>query len=347
MTVVTGDRGYDDPSTRFQRYERWKGITIHRVPSLSLGKNSRWRRVVTFASFIVTCTLRLLALKRFDVVVALTSPPLISFLAALFVKLKGGRFCFWVMDLNPDEAIAAGWLDKNSSLAKLLQWMLRYSLKTAHCTVVLDRFMAERVLAKGIDTERVVVVPPWAHDDAVQYSPEGREAFRAAHELSGQVRCDVLRQSQSLSSARHTARRRPRAQNQRRCHFLFHRRRERTREGARVRSETRLEQRQVFALSTAGPTFEFFIGGRHARGRDGRSVCRHRSSRARSTTSCRSARRFFTSDQNPVTSRTWQVIDFCQRVMATSPVSSRTSSMRGKTSAARRTHSRSTFCYPS
>lgn len=184
VTVVAGDRGYDDPAKRFPRRERWKEIEIVRVPSLALGKSSRWRRVVSFASFLVVCTLRLLTLKRFDVVVALTSPPLISFLAALFVKLKGGRFCFWVMDLNPDEAIAAGWLQTNSFVARLLQRMLRYSLKTAHCTVVLDRFMKERVLAKGVDADRIVVVPPWSHDDAVTYSQTGREAFRAQHGLT-------------------------------------------------------------------------------------------------------------------------------------------------------------------
>ncbi len=184
VTVLTGDRGYDDPSTRFPRRECWKGITIIRIPSLSLGKNSRLRRVLSFASFIASCSARLLTLKRFDVVVALTSPPLISFLGTLFVKLKGGRFCFWVMDLNPDEAVAAGWLDEHSRVTRLLQKMLRWSLKHAHRTVVLDRFMKERVLAKGVDADRIAVVPPWSHDDAVVYSAEGREAFRERHGLT-------------------------------------------------------------------------------------------------------------------------------------------------------------------
>lgn len=182
VTVLTSDRGYDDPAKRFPRREQWNNIDIIRISSLSLGKNSRWRRALSFASFMATCALRLLTLKRFDVVVALTSPPLISFLATLFVKLKGGRFCFWVMDLNPDEAIAAGWLNENSSLARLLQRMLRYSLRNAETTIVLDRFMKERVLAKGIG--RVVVVPPWSHDDAVQFSSTGREAFRERHGLA-------------------------------------------------------------------------------------------------------------------------------------------------------------------
>lgn len=184
VTVIAGDRGYDDPSQRFPRRETWNNIEIIRIPSLSLGKSSRWRRAFNFGSFAIICALRLLLLRRFDVVVALTSPPLISFLGALFVRLRGGSFCFWVMDLNPDEAIAAGWLAEGSVAARCFQWMLRYSLKHATQTIVLDRFMKDRVLAKGADARRVTIIPPWSHDDAVEFSIEGREAFRREHGLS-------------------------------------------------------------------------------------------------------------------------------------------------------------------
>ena len=184
VTVIASDRGYDNPATHFKRRERWNSIEIIRIPSLSLGKNSRWRRAFNFGSFLLLCSLRLLTLRRFDVVVALTSPPLISFLAALFVKLKGGTFCSWVMDLNPDEAIAAGWLDERSATTRLLQRMLNYSFKVAERTVVLDRFMKERVVAKGVDALRISVVPPWSHDDQVGYSEAGREAFRRQHRLA-------------------------------------------------------------------------------------------------------------------------------------------------------------------
>jgi len=184
VTVIASDRGYDDPSVRFKRRECWNDIEIVRIPSLSFGKNGRWRRAFNFGSFLLVCAFRLLLSKRFDLVVALTSPPLISFLAALFVKLKGGRLCFWVMDLNPDEAIAAGWLDERSATARLLQRMLRYSFRVASSTIVLDRFMHDRVVAKGFDPARVTIVPPWSHDDAVEYSDAGREAFRAQHDLA-------------------------------------------------------------------------------------------------------------------------------------------------------------------
>ena len=84
VTVVASDRGYDCPSRRFPRREVWNGIKIIRIFSLGLGKQTRWRRAVNFASFLVSCAVRLLLLPRFDVVLALTSPPLISFLGALF-----------------------------------------------------------------------------------------------------------------------------------------------------------------------------------------------------------------------------------------------------------------------
>lgn len=184
VTVVASDRGYDDPAQRFPRREHWNDIEIIRIRSLSLGKSSRWRRVFNFGSFMLLCSLRLVALGRFDVVIALTSPPLISFLAALFTKLKGGKFCFWVMDLNPDEAIAAGWLEEHSPTTRLLQKMLNYGFHCATRTIVLDRFVKERVVAKGVNAARIAIVPPWPHDDVVSYSDTGREEFRQRYGLT-------------------------------------------------------------------------------------------------------------------------------------------------------------------
>lgn len=184
VTIIAGDRGYDDPATRFPRRETWQGITIIRIPSLALGKQSKWRRAGNFASFLIHCSLRLLLLPRFDVVVGLTSPPLISVLGSLFVRMKGGRFIFWVMDLNPDQAIAAGWLMEKSLTAKILNSFLRYSLRNASRIIVLDRFMKQRVLKKGISEERISVLPPWAHGEAVCFDEAGRRAFRERHNLS-------------------------------------------------------------------------------------------------------------------------------------------------------------------
>ncbi len=185
VTVVCNSRGYDDPKLRFQNRETWNGIKIVRVRATGFGKNSKWRRAADFGTFVASCAFRLWALPQFDVVVAMTSPPLISFIASLAMPARARSLVFWSMDLNPDEAIAAGWLRDKSPVARLLSRMLLHSLERADCVVALDRFMKERIEAKGIPAKKVLVVPPWSHDDRVRFDPRGREEFRAFHKLSG------------------------------------------------------------------------------------------------------------------------------------------------------------------
>jgi colanic acid biosynthesis glycosyl transferase WcaI len=184
VTVIASDRGYDNTANRFPRHETWKGVRIIRIPSLTLGKSSKWRRALNFASFLFVCALKLMLSPRYDVVVALTSPPLISALGSFFASVRGGRFLFWVMDLNPDEAVAAGWLKENSLTAKILFRFLGYSLRHSERIIVLDRFMKQRIIDKGIPEEKIEVIPPWSHNDSVAYDAAGRTAFRAAHDLS-------------------------------------------------------------------------------------------------------------------------------------------------------------------
>jgi hypothetical protein len=114
----------------------------------------------------------------------MTSPPLISFVASLALPRRARSLVFWSMDLNPDEAIAAGWLQPNSLLARVLSRMLLHSLHRADRIIALDRFMKERIEAKGVDANKILVVPPWSLDDRVRFDPAGREEFRTIHNLS-------------------------------------------------------------------------------------------------------------------------------------------------------------------
>jgi len=185
VTVVTSRHAYDHPDTRFPKQETWRGIRIYRVASPGFGKGARWRRAADFAAFLALAALRLALLARPDVVVALTSPPLISVLGASLARLRRATFIYWVMDFNPDEAIAAGWLRPNSLAGRLLDSMSRFSLRQAKEVIALDRFMRDRIVAKGIPPAKVAVIPPWSHDDEVRFDPTGRKQFRKAHGLDG------------------------------------------------------------------------------------------------------------------------------------------------------------------
>jgi glycosyltransferase involved in cell wall biosynthesis len=179
VTVLTSRHAYDEPRSVFPKEELWRGIRIIRVGSTWFGKEAKWKRAADFASFICLCTLRLALLSRSDVVVALTSPPLISALGACFARLHRSRFVYWVMDLNPDEAIAAGWLRNGSTAVRILEKVSKFSLKHARKVIALDKFMRERLLAKVSVPEKLIVLPLWSQD--VCFDPAGRQRFRRAH----------------------------------------------------------------------------------------------------------------------------------------------------------------------
>jgi glycosyltransferase involved in cell wall biosynthesis len=185
VIAVASSRGYDNPEQRYPTREVWRGIDIRRIWTPGLGKRSKWRRLVDFAVFWLNATFILLRLPRFDVTVCLTSPPLISSLGTLVAALKGGAVVPWVMDLNPDEAVAAGWLRKGSLPERIMTRLQNWSFQRAAKIIALDRFMAGRLVEKGVRRERIHVDAPWSHDDAVRYDQALRDHFRAVHGLAG------------------------------------------------------------------------------------------------------------------------------------------------------------------
>ncbi len=59
--------------------------------------------------------------------------------------------------------------------------MLRYSLRRSDRIVALDRFMKERIVEKGVAGKKVVVIPPWSHDESIRFDERGRDRFRTRY----------------------------------------------------------------------------------------------------------------------------------------------------------------------
>ncbi len=65
----------------------------------------------------------------------------------------------------------------------MLERMSRFSFRRADRIIALDRFMRDRIAAKGIAPEKIAVIPPWSQDGDVQFDAAGREEFRREHGL--------------------------------------------------------------------------------------------------------------------------------------------------------------------
>ncbi|MBI1861591.1 MAG: glycosyltransferase family 4 protein [Deltaproteobacteria bacterium] len=169
VSVLCSRRAYSQPDKIFSRTEDFDGIHIVRARGTGFGKGSFLFRVVDIFTLQVAFLFRLLTFSKQDVVIAFTSPPLVSFLAWLYCRLRGARLVSWLMDINPDAAIAVGYLSPMGLVSRILLRILKFTLAKSDSVVVLDRWMKERVIAKGVAAAKVVVVPPWDIQDPAAF----------------------------------------------------------------------------------------------------------------------------------------------------------------------------------
>lgn len=187
--VYTSTRAYDDPSLRFPRAEKRTGVHIRRLPLSSFGKRSIPVRLLAQGLFMLQACARAMVLPGISAVIVSTSPPFAGFGGAIIGVVRRVPFLWWVMDLNPDQMVAAGKLRQTSLAVRVFDWMNRFTLRRAAKVVALDSYMAERLNRKVDVAHKLSVMPPWPHHE-LQASGEreamgrlaqaGRE-FRARH----------------------------------------------------------------------------------------------------------------------------------------------------------------------
>jgi colanic acid biosynthesis glycosyl transferase WcaI len=181
VIVLTADRGYEDAARPYPRREWISGVDVRRLPMSSFGKSKMVWRLLAGLSFTVQAAVRALLMRRLDAVVVSTVPPVGILAAVVLGALRPVRLTFWVMDLNPDQAVALGAMRPGSLPVRLLDWGVRRLLRRADDVVVLDRFMAERVLAKADVTDKLLVLPPWPLDEHLDPVPHEDNPFRREH----------------------------------------------------------------------------------------------------------------------------------------------------------------------
>jgi glycosyltransferase involved in cell wall biosynthesis len=158
VTAVASARFYAGPG-RLPLVDDHRGVRILRVPATALAP--------------------VLAVERPDVVVALSTPPLVAALGLAARWLRGARLVFWVMDVYPEVALELGALPRDGAAARLLARASRLVLDRADAVVALDEAMRERLVASGADPRKVAVIDNWCDGDAIRPAPIGGNALRA------------------------------------------------------------------------------------------------------------------------------------------------------------------------
>ena len=164
--------------------EDYKGVKIERAWATGFGKGSVAGRLADYFTFYLGAALKLLTLRRHDVVLVLTTPPLISLPALAVCRLRRMKLAALVQDVYPDVAVRLGALSERGPATRLLDALNRLVLRNADRIIVLGECMRERVAEKAGAAARIDVIHNWADGEKIApLAPGERNPFRKEHRL--------------------------------------------------------------------------------------------------------------------------------------------------------------------
>ncbi len=159
ITVLCGRPSYDPTERRAWRLtqtEQLGRLRVIRVGSTDYPRLQMQRRILNYLSYVALAVPRAL-LAPCDVVLAMTDPPFQGIVGAFVALLKGKPYIYNIRDLYPDMALG-GALVPPGMLARIWEQLHRWALKRATRVIVLGEDMRARIIRKGVEPSRVVVV---------------------------------------------------------------------------------------------------------------------------------------------------------------------------------------------
>ncbi|MEW5800972.1 MAG: glycosyltransferase family 4 protein [bacterium] len=185
VEVITSNRSYISPKTRYRKEDNFRGARIHRCWSTRFARSSTWNRLCNYLSFYPGASACGLRIHKPRVVMAMSTPPLIGLLGLAIARIKGARFIYWVQDLYPDVAIRLGYLNPEGGMSRWLQKVSSSILRQADHVVVVSEGMRNRVAHYGVSPARVRVICNWSDDESIRPMQKGENPFVARQNLHG------------------------------------------------------------------------------------------------------------------------------------------------------------------
>lgn len=159
VTVLCGRPSYDPTERRPWRFYQTENDGLARtirVGSTAFPRFNMKKRLMNYLSYVWLAVPRALFLDC-DAVLAMTDPPFQGIVGAFVALLKRKPYAYNIRDLYPDMAVG-GDIVHPGLLARLWERMHRWALRRARCVIVLGEDMRARIIAKGVEPSRVMVI---------------------------------------------------------------------------------------------------------------------------------------------------------------------------------------------
>ena len=170
VTVLCGRPSYDPTERRpWRPYQTENAdlVRIIRAGSTEFPRFSMKKRLMNYLSYVLLAVPRALVLDC-DVVVAMTDPPFQGIVGAFLAMLKRKPYVYNIRDLYPDMAVG-GQIVRAGRLTRIWERLDRWALGRAERIVVLGQDMRARIMAKGVEPSRIVVIR-----DGAEILPPGK-----------------------------------------------------------------------------------------------------------------------------------------------------------------------------
>jgi colanic acid biosynthesis glycosyl transferase WcaI len=159
VTVLSGRPSYDPTERRAWRpYQtEFAGrARILRAGSTAFPRFDMKKRLVNYLSYAALTIPRALFVPC-DVVLAMTDPPFQGIVGAIVALLKRRPYVYNIRDMYPDMALG-GSIVEPGILERLWEKLHRWALRRATRLIVLGEDMRARIVTKGVDPARVLIV---------------------------------------------------------------------------------------------------------------------------------------------------------------------------------------------
>jgi len=138
---------------------------IH-VPGLKYGRD-KVARMISYSTFLLGALWHEFRMPRQDVVVTMTTPPMLSVCGTILKVTRGTHHFIWEMDVFPDVLVSLGVLSPNGFITRMLTWLENACHLRSDGIIALGSCMRERLVARGIPRDLVHVVNNWADSGAI------------------------------------------------------------------------------------------------------------------------------------------------------------------------------------
>jgi colanic acid biosynthesis glycosyl transferase WcaI len=159
VTVLCGRPSYDPTERRAWRPYQTEiagRVRIIRAGSTDFPRFDMKRRVVNYLSYVALAIPGALFVPC-DAVVAMTDPPFQGIVGAIVALLKRKPYVYNIRDMYPDMAVE-GSIVEPGRIVRIWENLHRWALRRATRVIVLGEDMRARIIAKGVEPSRVLIV---------------------------------------------------------------------------------------------------------------------------------------------------------------------------------------------